>query len=263
VTDEGIFGPDSVAWRLHADPVMLVGGLRALLVQALEPRAMAAVDQHSRFREDPWGRLERTTSFVMSTTYGDTAAAEAAAARVRAVHMRIHGVDPVTSLPYSGSDPDLLLWIHAVEVESFILAYRTYAGGLSRAEADRYVVEMGRVAEMVELPAAMVPQSEGEVREYLRSVRGLCITPAARDGLRVILFPPMHLAYRPLWAIPTTAAIAILPSYARRMYRLPWVPGAALPVRAAVFALSRALNAVTPPPPVVREAQARVHGLAA
>ncbi len=263
MTDQGIFGPDSVAWRLHADPVMLVGGLRALLVQALEPRAMAAVDQHSKFREDPWGRLERTTSFVMTTTYGDTAAAEAAAARVRAVHSRVRGVDPVTSRPYTGSDPDLVLWIHAVEVESFILAYRTYAGNLSRDDADRYVVEMARVAEMVELPPAMAPRSEGELDDYLRSVRGLQMTPAARDGLRVILFPPMHLAYRPLWAIPTTAAVAILPSFARRMYRLPWVPGAGLPVRAAVFALSRALNAMTPPPPVVREAQARVQRLAA
>src|SRR4029079_6066836 len=101
MADSGVFGPDSVAWRLHADPVMLVGGLRALLVQALEPRAMAAVDQHSLFREDPWGRLARTTSFVMNTTYGDTAAAEAAAATVRAVHTHIHGIDPVTGEAYS------------------------------------------------------------------------------------------------------------------------------------------------------------------
>ncbi|HEX5586086.1 MAG TPA: oxygenase MpaB family protein, partial [Acidimicrobiia bacterium] len=153
MADSGVFGPDSVAWRLHADPVMLVGGLRALLVQALEPRAMAAVDQHSLFREDPWGRLARTTSFVMHTTYGDTAAAEAAAARVRAVHTRVHGIDPVTGRSYRGNEPELLLWIHAVEVDSFLLAYRTYAGHLSRADGDRYVAEMGRVAEMVELPA--------------------------------------------------------------------------------------------------------------
>src|SRR5262245_33753204 len=122
--DAGLFGPDSVVWRVHADPVMLVGGLRALLVQALEPRAMAAVDQHSKFREDPWGRLERTTRFVLATTYGDTAAAESAAATVRGVHARIHGVDQITSQEYSARDPDLLLWIHAVEVESFVLAYR-------------------------------------------------------------------------------------------------------------------------------------------
>src|SRR5215470_3112582 len=150
--DAGVFGPDSVAWRIHADPVMLIGGLRALLVQGLEPRAMAAVDQHSAFREDPWGRLERTTQFVLDTTYGDTQTAEAAAARVRGVHRRIHGIDPVTGDPYSARDPDLLLWIHAVEVESFLLTYRTYAGRVSTDDGDRYVREMARVAEMVELP---------------------------------------------------------------------------------------------------------------
>jgi uncharacterized protein (DUF2236 family) len=262
-TDAGIFGPDSVAWRVHADPVMLVGGLRALLVQALEPRAMAAVDQHSKFREDPWGRLERTTSFVLTTTYGDTAAAEAAAARVRKVHEYIRGTDPVTGLPYSGSDPDLLLWIHAVEVESFLLAYRTYAGRLTDADADRYVAEMARVAEMVELPAGRAPQSQADLRDYLQSVRGLRVTPAAVDGLRVVMFPPMSLRYRPLWVIPTTAAVAILPTYARRLYRIPWFPPAALPVRTSVFALSRVLNLVTRTPPALRDARQRVHGLAA
>jgi uncharacterized protein (DUF2236 family) len=255
--DAGIFGPDSVAWRIHADPVMLVGGLRALLVQALEPRAMAAVDQHSAFREDPWGRLRRTTEFVVATTYGDTAAAEAAAARVRAVHRRIHGVDPVTGSAYSARDPDLLLWIHAVEVESFLLAYRTYAGRVSGADGDRYVAEMARVAEMVELPSGLAPQTEQELHDYLRSVRGLRATPAAFEGLRVVLFPPMDLKYRPLWAIPTTAAIAILPGYARRLYRIPWFPPAALPVRTAVFALSRVLNLVMPTPPSLRHARER------
>ncbi|HXY92818.1 MAG TPA: oxygenase MpaB family protein [Acidimicrobiia bacterium] len=259
MSDNGLFGPESVAWHIHADPVMLIGGMRALLVQALEPRAMAAVDQHSKFREDPWGRLDRTTKFVMDTIYGDTATAEAACDRVRKVHARIHGIDPVTGLAYAGNDPDLLLWIHAVEVESFVLVYRTYAGRLSDQDADRYAVEMARVAELVELPAGMAPQSMGEVREYLRSVRPtLQATPAAFDGLRVVLFPPMAPQYRPLWVIPTMAAVAILPRYARRMYRLPWLPGAALPVRAAMYPLSRTLNLMTPIPPIVRAAHERV-----
>ncbi len=262
-SDAGIFGPDSVAWRIHADPAMLIGGLRALLVQGLEPRAMAAVDQHSAFREDPWGRLERTTKFVLATTYGDTAAAEAAAALVRRVHTHIHGVDPVTGRAYAANDPDLLLWIHAVEVESFLLAYRTYAGRITREEGDRYVREMARVPEMVELPPGRAPRTEGELREYLQSVRGLQATPAAFEGLRVVMFPPMDLKYRPLWAIPTTAAIAILPSYARRLYRIPWFPPAKLPVRTAVFALSRVLNVVTPTPPSLREARERMGGQAA
>jgi uncharacterized protein (DUF2236 family) len=257
--DVGLFGPDSVVWRLHADPVMLIGGMRALLVQALEPRAMAAVDQHSKFREDPWGRLERTTSFVMDTTYGDLATAEAACARVRRVHSRIHGIDPHTGLQYAGNDADLLLWIHAVEVESFVTVYRRYAGRLSDEDADRYVVEMGRVAEMVELPRDMTPRTLLEVRDYLRSMeRSLVATPAAFDGLRIVLAPPMQIRYRPLWVIPATAAVAILPGYARRMYRLPWLPGAELPVRAAMFPLSRVLNLMTGTPPVVRAAYERV-----
>ena len=256
--DPGLFGPGSVAWRIHADPAMLVGGLRAILLQALEPRAMAAVDQHSRFREDPWGRLERTTKYVVSTTYGTTEEAEAAAALVRRVHVSVRGVDPVTRLAYSADDPDLLLWIHAVEIESFLLAYRTYAGRIDRADGDRYVTEMARAAELLGLPSAMAPRSERDLADYLQSVRGLRVTPAARDGLRVVLFPPMRLPYRPLWAIPTTAAIAILPGYARRMYRIPWVPPVGLSVRAAVFALSRTLNLVTPPPPALQAARARV-----
>ena len=263
MTDAGFFGPNSVAWRLHSDPVMLVGGMRALLVQALEPRAMAAVDQFGKFREDPWGRLERTSNFVLATTFGDTATAEAAAARVRAVHARIHGIDPYTGCAYSATDPDLLLWIHAVEVESFVIAYRTYAGCLSRADADRYVAEMARVAELVELPPAMAPRSMGQINDYLRSVTGLAVTPAARDGLRTVLAPPMPTVVRPLWVVPATAAVAILPGYARRMYRIPWFPPAKLPVRAGVFGLSRLMKSVRPGHPMVREARERTRHIAA
>ena len=167
--DVGLFGPDSVAWHLHADPVMLIGGMRALLVQALEPRAMAAVDQHSRFREDPWGRLERTTSFVMTTIYGDTAAAEAACDRVRKVHARIRGVDPVTGQPYAANDPDLLLWIHAVELESFI-------GELERLLGRR------AVKEYLPMQAGDVPATFASV-DRLAAATGFAPTTPIAEGL--------------------------------------------------------------------------------
>ena len=256
--DIGLFGPDSVAWRLHADPAMLAGGMRALLVQALEPRAMAGVAQHSGYRDDPWGRLQRTTGFVYATTYGDTATAERAAARVRKVHESICGFDPVSARWYRADDPDLLLWIHAVEVHSFVVAYRAYAGRLSDEDADRYVAEMVRVAELVELPRDMAPTSMGELREYFSGVTGLQVTPEAREGMRTILYPPMRLALRPLWTIPATATLAILPGFARQMYGLPWFPPATLPVRAHVFALTRLMNFVLPAPPIIRRARARL-----
>jgi uncharacterized protein (DUF2236 family) len=257
-SSDGWFGPDSIVWRLHADPAMLSGGMRALLVQALEPRAMAGVAQHSAYREDPWGRLRRTTEFVYATTYGDKAAAEAACTRVRAVHTRVHGIDPETGRAYRADDPDLLLWIHAVEVESFVVAYRAYAGRLSERDADRYTREMGFVAEAVELPAAMVPQTYAEILEYLDSMRGsLVATPAARAGMRTILGPPMPVQYRPLWGMVVAATLAIMPSWARGLYGLPWPPGVLLPVRAYMYATTRAMNLFLPRAPIIREARAR------
>jgi uncharacterized protein (DUF2236 family) len=260
--DLGLFGPDSVSWRLHADPVMLVGGMRALLVQALEPRAMAGVAQHSKYKEDPWGRLARTSEFVLHATYGTVADAEAACARVRAVHTRVHGIDPVSGRRYSATDPDLLLWIHAVEIDSFVDAYRAYAGRLSDADADRYVAEMAVIAEMCELPRAMAPRTLGEVREYLRGVTGLVVSDSTREALRVVLAPPMPAKYRPLWAFPLTAMLAILPTQARELYGLPWFPPATIPVRLETYVLSRLWNTLVPRPPVVRQARARAAQLA-
>ena len=160
---------------------MLVGGLRALLVQALEPRAMAAVDQHSKFREDPWGRLERTTQLRArhdlrrhrSRRGGGGAGAHGARAhpRRRSRH-RAELLAPTIPTCCSGST-------RSRSTRSCSRTART-PGGCPRADADRYVAEMARVAEMVELPAAMAPRTEGELRDYLRSVRGLQITPAAR-----------------------------------------------------------------------------------
>ena len=205
--DRGLFGPDSVAWRLHADPVMMIAAIRALLVQALEPRAMAGVDQHSNYRENPWQRLNRTVEFILHTTYGDTATAEAACATVRRIHDHVHGVDPVTGRTYSANDPDLLLWVHAVEVHSILIAYRRFAHRVSDADADRYVAEMARVAELLGLPPALAPRSLGDLRDYLRNVDGLRMSAAARDGMRTILTPPMPVAMRPVSVVPITAAI--------------------------------------------------------
>src|SRR3954468_20173116 len=100
--DPGLFGPDSVTWRIHADPVMALGGLRALLLQAVHPVAMAGVAGHSGFRDDPWGRFLRTANYVAVVSFGAVAEAERAAARVRGLHRRVRGVEPESGTPYSG-----------------------------------------------------------------------------------------------------------------------------------------------------------------
>jgi len=247
-----------MAWRLHADPSMLVGAMRALLVQALEPRTMAGVVQHSDYKADPWGRLNRTVRFVLDTTYGDTPTAEAACAAVRRIHDRVQGVDPVTGRAYSAHDPDLLLWIHAVEVHSSVHAYRSYAGRLADDDADRYVDEMVRVAELLGLPPKMAPRSMAALREYLRGVEGLQLTPGARESMRLIMYPPLPFPLRPLWVLPASAAVASLPRFARRMYGLPWFEPATPSVRAAMFGLTRFLNVLPIEAPEIRDAKNRL-----
>ena len=120
--DDGFFGPGSVTWRISADLAGPVGGLRALLMQALHPLAMAGVDQHSDWRQDPVGRLAATSAYVATVSFGERAAAERVSARVRRIHERISGVDTVTGRPYAAGDPALLLWVHVALVESAIAA---------------------------------------------------------------------------------------------------------------------------------------------
>jgi uncharacterized protein (DUF2236 family) len=261
--DLGLFGPSSVAWRLHQDPSMLIGGMRALLVQALNPLAMAAVSQHSDFRADPWGRLRRTSEFVAVTIFGDTRAARAAAARVRSIHKRVHGIDEITGRPYRADDPELLLWIHSVEVHSFLTAYRRYGGRLDTEDADRYVSEMVRAAELVGLHADDVPGDLADLRSYLRGVTNLCVTPAAREGLRLVLNPPAPLPGRVLWPIAAAAAVAILPRRVRDLYGLPWFEPAEPAVRLAAFALCRSARVLLPPPPAIKQALERARSLEA
>jgi uncharacterized protein (DUF2236 family) len=227
------------------------------MIQACEPRAMAGVDQHSDFRLDPWGRLRRTSEFVLGTTYGDAATAQRLARQVRRVHAHVTGTDPATGQPYSADDPDLVLWIHAVETHSFLCAYRTYAGRVPTEDADRYVREMALVNGLVGLRPDMAPQSLAELREYLRSVPGLQVTPAAREALWTLLAPPMRLRFRPLWVVPVAAAVAILPRRIRHLYGLPWFEPATPVVRAAVYPLARMINVALPRNPLIAEAQAR------
>ncbi|GAC1544930.1 MAG: oxygenase MpaB family protein [Acidimicrobiales bacterium] len=254
----GIFGPSSVAWRVHADPSMLVGGLRALLIQATNPLAMAGVDQHSDYLVDPWGRLRRTTEFVMTATFGTRDEAEALGAIVRRVHENVRGVDPWTGRHYSASDPELLAWVHNVLVHSFLTAYRRYGGSLSRSEMDRYVGEMVGMAALVGLAPGDVPHDVAGLRAYVRDAGPLQVTPAARRGVKTILAPPMPLALRPVWAVPAVAAISLLPARVRSLYGFLWFPPVEPGVRITTSALVRSLRLVLPDPPPIRSARARL-----
>lgn len=240
--DPGLFGPDSVTWRVHADTAMFIGGLRALLIQTMHPLTMAGVADHSEYRRDPLGRFQRTVHYVGITTYGTTAEAEAVISRVRRVHGRVVGTAP-DGRRYAANDPHLLGWVHLTEVDSFLAAYQRYSTQpLSPAEADTYVAEMAQLGHRI--GAAQPPTSVAEMNAAMEAFRPeLHVGRQARDAVRFLLVPPFPLIARPAYGIVAGAAVSLLPSWARRMLWLPVAPGVEpLVVRPAATALMRVLG---------------------
>jgi len=256
--DDGLFGPRSIVWRVHRDRSFPLAAIRSLMIQALHPLAMAGVAQHSDWQRDPFGRLAATAGYVLTVTYGDTPAANGAAARVRAVHTRVRGMDAVTGLPYRAEDPELLLWVHAGMVDSIAHVVQRYGRSLDAAEADRYVAEMARFAEIIGVPATLVPASVAAMRGYLESVELRQVTPAASDAIAIVLDPPgLDDETRELWHDLGQVAVGTLPAWARSMYGFDEPPPGLLerePVRQLIGALDFAFESL----PGVLEARERI-----
>lgn len=186
VGDPGLFGPDSVTWKIHGDfPGMMAGGIAALMLQTLHPRALAGVVDHSNFRTDALGRLRRTTMFVAATTYAPTADAERIIEMVDRIHDRVRGTT-AEGEPYSAHDPDLLTWVHCTEMASFLDGYMRYRRpDLSVAIQDRYFDETRRIAEA--LGAENVPASRAQMDEYFAAMQPqLRFDAHSRDTLAVL-----------------------------------------------------------------------------
>ncbi|MCX3290597.1 oxygenase MpaB family protein [Streptomyces sp. NEAU-H22] len=224
--DPGLFGPESVTWQVHSDPVMWIAGVRALYLQALHPRAVRGVMQNSDFRRDAWGRLMRTASFVGTTTYGTTEAAERAGARVRKIHRMLTAADPDTGERYGVDEPALLMWVHCAEIDSYLQVARRSGLRLTDAEADRYVAEHRVSARLVGLDTDAVPANRAEMAEYFEKVRpDLAAGPEARAVDDFLLRPPTHPFLVParevLWRRVAHLAYATLPPYAHELYGRP------------------------------------------
>jgi len=218
--DDGFFGPASVTWRMSGDLGGPIAGLRALMMQALHPLAMAGVDQHSGWRQDPVGRLAATSAYVTTVSFGERAAAERVAARVRRIHTRVRGVDEVTGRPYEAGDPGLLLWVHAALVDSDLAVRQMLGTPLPPGDADRYVAEMVVAAELVGVPAGRVPSTVAGLDRYIASVRPeLRCTPAAAESMAYLLDPPgLDEEIAEIWQDVREGSIAALPEWAREMY---------------------------------------------
>ena len=224
-TDEpGWFDDDAPIRRVHGDASMFVGGLRAILFQSLHPRAMAGVAQHSDYRNDPWGRLQRTADFLAATTFGPASEAQRAVEVVHRVHEHVIGTT-ADGEPYAANDPHLLRWVHIAEVDSFLLAHDRFGEEpLVGDERDRYVANAAVVARALGVPDP--PESEAELRDQIRAFRPeLRGTAEAHDAARYLLLkPPLPLAGRPVYGLIAAAAVALMPRWTRWPLRLPWMP---------------------------------------
>lgn len=269
----GYFPPGSLTRRVIGDPAALIGGFSALFVQALHPRAMAGIEQHSSFPDDFWPRLQRTAGYVTTLAFADTATADAAAARVRAIHSHVRGTDPVTGATYSADDPDLLRWVHATEVSSFSAAVRRL-GLIDSGEEDRFLGEQVQAGAL--LGAVDLPASRAELDTYFAGVRPeLVASPIARRAARRLALAPIprriplpvplpgplgplgemaaSLAIaRPAWTAVAAVAIGLLPPWAKRLYGIPRVPEIATTaglaaLRAAFLGVRRATGRPAPP----------------
>ncbi|GAA1995656.1 DUF2236 domain-containing protein [Nakamurella flavida] len=264
--DGGLFGPDSITWRVHADPVFPLGGMRALLLQALHPRAMAAVAQHGGFEADYWGRLGRTSEYVATLTYADRTRAERMAARVRGVHRRLSATDLFTGETFRVDEPELLLWVHCCEVESFLTVAQRAGVPLSPADADRYLAEQVTAAALIGIDPATVPADRVAMADYFTDIRPrLRTTSEARRGARALVAPPMPswvsflTPARPAWAGLASLAFTTLPGWARRMYSFPALPTTDLAATGALRAVRAGLTTLPDKwrePPAVTQARA-------
>lgn len=255
--DPGLYGPDSMAWRVHANTVALaVGGVAAVLLQLGEPRVRTGVWDHSSFRSDPLTRMRRTAESAMITTFGATAAAEARIAMITRMHARVSGMTP-EGQPYSALDPELLEWVHLTAGYGFLNAYLRYVDPwLNRADQDRYYREGARIGRA--FGAVDPPTSVAAMEARIEAMRPkLRPHPILGEFMQIVsTTSPLGPAGRPLQPLLVRAAIDVLPPALRQDLELPERPLA----RAAVLAAMRSFAAAArfAPNEIVRQARARV-----
>ena len=209
---------------MHGGLPTLVGGIRALLMQALHPAALAGVMQHSRYEDDALGRLAGTTQWLTVVTFGDTTQADRECARVRGMHRRVHGtyeVDGVT-LPYDATDPDLLSWVHLAFTDSFLTTHLVWGGAIPGGP-DAYVREWAKAGELVgvEHPPRSVADLKAQLAQRESQLRG---GAKARQTAAFIRRPPLPLAAQAPYAVLLLGALSTMSARHLSMLGLPRVP---------------------------------------
>lgn len=262
--DEGYFGPGSAAWAVHGDLSTLVGGVRALLLQALHPAAVTGVDRHSTYREDPLGRLAGTTRWLTVTTFGAREAADREAARVRGMHRKVSGTYVAAdggTRPYRAGDDEFLTWVHVAFTDSFLTAFEWYGRGTIPGGSDGYVGEWATAGRLVGVtdPPVTAAGLRSRIRAYTPD---LARSEATGRTLAFLRRPPLPPAARAGYAVLFDAAVATLDPAHRRLLglRAPRTPLGRLAGRAMLRGMGLVLG---DGPPAAVHARRRVASLTA
>ena len=219
--DRGLFGPESMAWKVHADFIsMMIGGISSLVLQALHPKALAGVWDHSSFREDLKGRLGRTAFFIAATTYGSQEMATNAIRRVNQIHQKVTGFDEFNE-PYRANDPELLAWVHLTETRSFMRSYESYRiESLITKQKDQYFAEMKRLGERlgaIDLPDTYAG-TEHAIRQYIPQLH---YGERAKSIIGMLDHFPSNLSSKPFVKMISRAGFLNLPDWAYPIIQRP------------------------------------------
>jgi uncharacterized protein (DUF2236 family) len=275
MSDQGLFGPSSVTWRVNREGVLLVGGGAALIMQLAHPLVAAGVAQHSNYREDPWGRLYRTLDLTTKIVFGSTAAAEEASARIRHTHGRVRGKAAEDAgafpagTPYDARTHELVMWVHATLVHTSLTVYQRYVGPLTIGEQQRYYDEQIRLGEMFGVPREHQPPTFADFNAYFDDMLAsdrIARTDALDDVVDAVMRPRLPFVARPVFEALNLATVGLLPPALREQLDLPWGPNRRRLYEASRVMLSTALPVL---PKLLREfpparsADRRVRRLAA
>jgi len=238
--DPGLLGPDAVSWRLIADPAAFVGGLRSLLIQAAHPEVVAGVDQHSRYRDDPLGRLSRTSAFVTATTFGAQPEVDEAVRRVRRSHSVVKGQSS-RGIQYDAADSTQAAWVHNALTDSFLTTNRVYSDfPLTSVEADRFVQEQMLVGAL--LGADPLPSTAAELSNWITDHPEIAPSPEMAKVVQFLASPPLSPGIKVGYLVLLEAAVATLPERLVKILDVRPKPAARALGRVAISSLRWALG---------------------
>jgi uncharacterized protein (DUF2236 family) len=247
----GLYGPDTVTWRVNREAVLLAGGGRALLLQVAHPLVAAGVEQHSDYQRHPWRRLVRTLDITTKIVFGDAETSAAASRQLQRRHMRVQGTSE-KGVPYDARDPKLLVWVWATLVDSSLLLYERCVRPLSDEDTERYYQEQKRFAYACGVPEGGCPATYGDFGAYWDRMLAeeLEVTDAARAVADSIMRPAVPAIVRPAFAPSSLLTIGLLPAPLRSDYGFSWSRGRQRMLDLTLATLRRTVRVL---PPVMRQ----------